>query len=182
MELDRESGFSELFVIPLSSARSGVLVWSKVPHGRDYELRLNGHLVGQLSRPRAWSTNFVAETESRSWNFRRGGLLGTEAEVIDSRSGKRLAQFKARWGKGILAFADGQKFRVESKGIFRAVWSAMLENGQPCLEVHAKEKTVDMMRPASSIPDERLTLLIMFLWYRKLQADEDAGGSAVGAS
>jgi len=164
--------------VTLSSARPRELVWSKIPHSRDYELKLNGKTIGQLSRPRAWASDFVAETNGRSWILRRGGIFGAE-EIVDSTSGKRLAAFKTRWGKGALTFADGQKFRVESKGAFRPVWSVFSEDDQLILEIHGKEKTVELKASASSVAEERLIILVMFLWYRKLQTEEDATAAAV---
>lgn len=162
---------------PLSSARPSVLIWSKIPHSRDYALTLNGEILGRLNRPRPWCSNFVAETKGRSWNIRRGGIFGAEAEIVDSASNKRIAQFKARWGKGVLTFADGQKFRVESKGAFRPVWKVFSESDQPILELQGKDKTVELRGNATAIGDERLIVLIMFLWYRKLQTEEDAAAA-----
>jgi hypothetical protein len=48
------------------------------------------------------------------------------------------------------------------------------------LEVHTREKTVDVA-PGSAIAASRLSLLMMFVWYRVLQAEEDAAGAVVAA-
>jgi hypothetical protein len=46
------------------------------------------------------------------------------------------------------------------------------------LHLHAREKTVDL--PTSvAVPQSRLSLLIMFTWYRVLQAEEDAASAAM---
>jgi hypothetical protein len=49
MELDQDA-FSEVFMIPLSSAISSGLTWSNIARNRGYELRLNCEVVGTLRR------------------------------------------------------------------------------------------------------------------------------------
>ena len=80
-------------MIPLSSASSTGLTWSKIPHTRDHELKLNGEAVGTLRKPSFWSCNFVAETRDGRWTFRRGGFLGTGTEILDGE--RPIAIFKA---------------------------------------------------------------------------------------
>jgi hypothetical protein len=46
--------------------------------------------------------------------------------------------------------------------------------------LHSREKTVDLM--GSELPDRLLSLLILFTWYRILQAQEDAAAAAMIAS
>ena len=67
------------------------------------------------------------------------------------------------------------------------MWSVIAQNNapnnnndRPVLAVHAREKTVDVA-PDSPIAAGRLSLLMMFVWYRVLQAEEDATGAAVAA-
>jgi len=165
-------------MIPLSSAVSSGLTWSKIPRSRNHELRCNGEVVGTLARPRFWGAEYEAETEHGRWTFRRGGFLGTGAEIVDTTSGEAIARFKSSWSaRGTLTFADGQTFRFECKGWWRPVWSVTTDGGQPVLLLHVREKTVEL--PAGAVAGEsRLALLVMFAWYRILQAEEDAASAA----
>ncbi|MGO9087298.1 MAG: hypothetical protein ACLQBK_18925 [Candidatus Sulfotelmatobacter sp.] len=168
-------------MIPLSSAISSGLTWSKIPRGRGYQLKLKDELVGTLRHPSFWSSSFVADTQDGCWTFRRAGFLGTRAEIVDPASEQSIATFRACWGAGgTLTFADGQTFRLECKGWWRPVWSATTESGRPVLHVHTREKTVELPAGAG-VPDSRLSLLVMFAWYRVLQAEEDAASAATVA-
>ena len=168
-------------MIPLSTAISGGLTWSKIPGSRDYELTQNGDVVGTLLHPGVWSSQFVAETPDGRWTFRRSGLCGTGAEIVDPVSEKPIATFKSAWGgRGILSFADGETFHVECKGWWNPVWSVAAESGQPLLFIHTREKTVELPTGAA-VPEGRLSLLILFGWYRILQAEEDAASAATVA-
>jgi len=167
-------------MIPLSSAISSGFTWSKLPRNRGYELKLNGELVGSLWRPGFWSSSFFAETQDGHWTFRRGGLLGAGAQIVDSAQ-RPVASFRSKWGcGGTLTFGDGQTFYLECKGWWRPVWSVLGEGGQPVLNLHTREKTVDLPTGVM-VPDNRLPLLIMFTWYRVLQAEEDAASAALVA-
>jgi hypothetical protein len=75
MELDQDA-FSEVFMIPLSSAISSGLTWSNIARNRGYELRLTCEVVSTLRRPGFFSSSFLAETQEGHWRFCRGGLLG----------------------------------------------------------------------------------------------------------
>lgn len=168
-------------MIPLSSVISDGLTWSRVSRNRSCELKRNDEVVGRLRHPGFFSSSFLAETEDGQWTFRRIGLLGAGAEILDSVSQQRIATFKTeRGGGGVLTFADGETFRLGCKGCFRPVWSLMNENGQPVLRLHVREKTVEVPTDAA-IPQRRLCLLIMFAWYRILQAEEDAASAAMVA-
>jgi hypothetical protein len=171
-------------MIPLSSASaiSGGLTWKKISCSRSYELKLSDQVVGTLERPSFWSSDFVANTQNGSWTFRKTGFLGNGAEVFDSASQQSIATFKAEWGGGsTLIFADGQSFRLQCKGWWRPVWSVIGEAGQPVLVLDVRDKTVDVPG-AGAVPDSRLSLLIMFTWYRVLKAEEDAQAGAVVAA
>jgi hypothetical protein len=178
MKLDRDT-FSEVFMIPLSSTISDGLTWSKIPRSRSYELKLNGEVVATLQRPSAWSCNFRAETQDGRWTFRRGGFLGTGAEMVDATSERRLATFKSAWaGGGTLTFADGQTFHLRCKGLWRPAWIVTTESGHLVLQLHSRGKTVEL-GPGAGLSVSRLSLLIAFAWYRVLQAEEDAAAVAV---
>lgn len=73
-------------MIPLSSAISAGLTFSKVARSRIYELRLNNDVVGTLLRPSFWSMSYRAETQAGIWTFRRAGWLGGKSEVLDRSS------------------------------------------------------------------------------------------------
>jgi hypothetical protein len=166
-------------MIPISSAISSGFTWSKISC-RNYELKLNHEVVGTLKRPSFWSSNFIAETQHGRWTFRRGGWLGSGAQIVDSASQQAIATLTSGWGcGGTLTFADGQTFRLECHGWWRPVWSVIAESGEPLLRLHTREKTVEVLSRA--VPDSRLSLLIMFIWYRKLQAEEDAASAAMVA-
>ena len=168
-------------MIPLSSAVSGGLTWSKLPRHQGYELTLNGDVVGTLQRPSCWSAKSLAESEAGHWMFRRAGFLGTGAEIVDSASQQPVATFKSAWsGAGLLTFADGQTFPFECKGWWHPVWSVTTESGQPVARLHVREKTVQLPEGAP-VPGSRLSLLILFAWYRVLQAEEDAASAAAVA-
>ena len=166
-------------MIPLSSAISGGLSWSKLPRSRNYELRQNGDVVGRLARPSSLSSKFDAEMADGRWSFRRKGFCG--AEIVDSVSEQPIGTFKSAWGgQGRLTLAAGETFHLVCKGWWRPVWSVVAENGQPLLCIHTREKTVEIPTTAA-VPENRLWLLIMFAWYRVLQAEEDAASAATVA-
>lgn len=165
-------------MIPISSVSSAVsrsLTWSKVScKQQHHELKLNGEIVGSLKKSSFWSSEFEAETQAGQWIFHRGGFCGTGATIVDAVSKQIIATSKSSWGgRGTLTFADGQTFLVECKGWWRQVWSMLTESGQPVLQIHTREKTVDLPT-GTSVADDRLALLIMFTWYCVLRSEEDA--------
>lgn len=171
-------------MIPISSALSGGLTLSKSSCNRS-ELKLNNEVLGTLHKPSFWASEFVAETRSGRWTFRRGGFCGTGAQIVDSTTQQSIATSKSGWGgRGTLTFADGQKFEVECTGWWRPVWSVLTENRQPVLQIHTREKTVDLAAGAAVAPvsDDRLTLLILFTWYCALRAEEDAATAVLVAA
>jgi hypothetical protein len=171
-------------MIPLSSAPaiSGGLTWKKISCSRRSELKLNDQVVGTLDRPTFWSSDFVATTQNGNWIFRRTGCLGNGAEVFDSATQQPIATLKSEWGGGsTLVFADGQSFRLQCKGWWRPVWSVIGEAGQPVLVLDVRDKTVDVPVPGA-VPDSRLSLLIMFTWYRVLKLEEDAAAAVMVAA
>jgi hypothetical protein len=166
---------------PHSSVVRNRLTWSKIPHTPNYELKLNEKTTGILSRPSYWSPRFLAETRDGRWVFRRQGFLGTGVEITDAVSEEPIAAFKSSCGGGgRLIFSDGQGFWLKYKGWWRPVWTVTTDDGQLVLEVHTREKTVEL-RAAKAVPSIRLSLLITFSWSRVLQADEDASAASVAA-
>jgi len=81
----------------------------------------------------------------------------------------------------VLTFTDGQSFAFACSGWWRPVWTVTTESGDPVLIAHVREKTVELPAGAD-VPEDRLALLIMFAWYRVLQAEEDASAAAVVAA
>ena len=61
------------------------------------------------------------------------------------------------------------------------MWTLSTDSGQPVLHLHAREQSVDLAS-VSAMPQERLSLLILFALYRVLQAEEDAAAGAVVAA
>ena len=170
-------------MIPLSSAISGGLTFSKASRSRIHQLKLNNDVVGTLLRPNFWSMSYQAETQTGTWAFRRAGWLGGRSEILDYSSRQQIATFKMAWGGrgGKLTFADGQTFQLGCKGWWRPLWTVFSEGGEPLLRLHRREKRVEL-QPATTVPAERLALLILFAWYQVLQSEEDASAAAVIAA
>ena len=170
---------SEVFMIPVSSAISAGLTWSKSSRKHGYELKRNGEIVASLQRTGCWSSAYQAESPHGKWKFRRTGFWRAATEVVDSRSGARIAVLKPNWGGGgTLVFSDGQTFQITCRGLWRPVWSVLAENGEPVLSIHSREKTV-VVPDQSLLPEDRLILLATFARYVMQQAAEDAASVAV---
>jgi len=166
-------------MIPLSSAVSGRLTWSRTKCSRGCELLCNGEVVGSLEPTSFWSSNILAKCGDESWVFRRCGRLGAGTEIVDAISGQPIAKFKGKWsGGGTLIFPDGQSFEFACKGVWRPVWSVLAADGQPVLRLHVSEKTVELSHE-SVLPQSRLVLLITLALHRMRQAEEDAAAIAV---
>jgi hypothetical protein len=169
---------SEVFMIPISSAISGGLYWSRIPHKRGFELTGNGEIVGSLQPTSFWATEFLAETLHGNWKFRRTGCLRTGTEIVDSATNTPIAIFKPNWsGGGRLAFTDGQTFQISTKGFWRPVWTVRTESGQDVLNIHAREKTVEVAGNVQ-LSEDRLALLAIFAWRILQQAAEEAASTA----
>lgn len=169
--------------LPVHSAPSGgiaqsQLTWSRTSHGRIHELRQNHIVVGTVQKPRFWSSIYLADTVGGHWKFQRVGFFYTRAEILDAATGQTVAQFKQGWGNGgSLTFAGGQTFSLKNSGWLHPVWRITTEDARLVLELHAREKTVDLVASAPA-DNGRLSLLILFTLYRMLQADEDAAAAA----
>lgn len=169
-------------MIPISSAISGGLVWSKTPCKRGYKLNRSREIVGSLQRTSYWSSEFQAESAYGSWKFRRAGCFRTGTEIADSNSDTRIAILKPNWsGGGTLYFSDGPTFRLTSKGFWRPVWTVLADSGQPVLRIHSREKTVELPRE-SHLSEGRLILLAIFAWHIIQQASEDAASAAAAVA
>ena len=167
-------------MIPLSSLVSN-LIWSRIPHSHCYQLTANNEALATLQHLRGVSPHFVAENAYGKWIFRRNGFLGAGADILVADSQQQIATFKASWASGgILTFFDGNIFQLECKGLWRPLWIMYSADGKKLLQLHSWEKTVELT--GSDLPDSRLSLLILFTWYRILQAQEDAASAAMIAS
>jgi hypothetical protein len=172
-------------MIPISSAISGGLVWSKIPHTRGYELKSNGETVASLHRTSCWSSEFRAESQHGHWRFRRLGFWRMNTEIRDVNSGAPIATFRRNWsGGGMLLFTDGETFQLTYKGFWRPVWTVRAHNGEPALSLDARAKTVELSNDSRWLKnDERLTLLAIFAWHVMRQmAEDDASAAAVVAA
>jgi hypothetical protein len=76
---------------------------------------------------------------------------------------------------------DDQTFQLECKGWWRPLWSVFAEGSEPLLRLYRREKKVEL-QPATTVPAERLALLILFTWYHVLQSEEDTSAAAVIAA
>jgi hypothetical protein len=163
-------------MIPISSAISGGLIWSKTSCKRGYELKCNGEIVASLQRKSFWSSEFQAESARGSWKFRRTGCFRAGTEIVDSNFGTRITILKPNWsGGGTLAFSDGLTFRITSKSLWRQVWTVLGDSGETVLSIHSRE--VDVPRKLH-LSEERLILLAIFSWHIMQQASEDAASVA----
>jgi hypothetical protein len=178
MEVDRDA-FSEVFMIPLSTVSNGFTFSS---NWRGFELKQYDQVVATLRRPSVWSSNFLAATSSENWVIRRGGFWGNKAEILDAASQQPIANFKSAWGgKGTLIFSDGQTFFVVTRGIWHPEWAVTTDTGQPVLQLHTREKSVELHNPAA-LSESRLSLLVLFTLYRVRQAEEAAVAASATAS
>jgi hypothetical protein len=176
--VDRDT-FSEVFMIPSLTAVSSGFTFSA--NWRGFELKQNDQIVATLKRPSMWSCDFNAATPSESWVIRRSGFWGNKGEILEAASDKPIATFKWGWGgKGTLSFAGGQTFLIVTRGCWHPVWSVTTETGQPVLQLHTREKSVDVFGSATMAGD-RLSVLILFTLYRVRQA-EDAAAAALAAA
>jgi len=172
---------SEVFMIPISSANSGELVWTKTRYSRRHELKLKSELVGSLERT-SWTRRFLAVSPYGNWIFRPTGFLRTGTEILDSTSNNRIATFKPHWtGIGTIVFADGQLFRLVPEGCWRQVWHVISESGETLLRLRTHEKTVELPREMG-LSESRLCLLTIFVWYYALQVAEAADSAAVAVA
>ena len=166
-------------MIPISTAVSSGFTFSS--NWRGFELKQNDQIVATLQRPSVWSSNFLAETNSENWVIRRGGFWGNKAEILDAASQQPIANFKSAWGgKGTLTFANGQTFFVVTRGIWHPVWTVATDTGQPLLQLHTREKSVEFYNGA--LAESRLLLLVLFMLYRVRQAEDAAAAASATAS
>jgi hypothetical protein len=160
-------------MIPIYSATSGGLLGSQIVWSRNgcgYEVSVNDKVVGGLRKSSFWSSDYRAESSCGNWRFLRSGMLGNGAEILDESG--RIATFKASWsGPGAITFADGQTFLLTSEGCWRRVWKVTTADGQPVLQLRTKERSVDL--EPSAVPESRLLLLTLFIFFRMRQAEED---------
>jgi len=160
----------------------GEFNWRQLPRNRGYELTLNGEFAGSLRHPTISSTACEASTPSCNWTFLRTGFWGTGTEIVDSASRQHVATFQPAWNnRGTLIFADGQSFSLECKGIWHPTWTIKSSAGESVGWLHMREKTAEIA-PGAVLDAERQMLLVMFLLYRVLQAEEDAAIVAVAAA
>jgi hypothetical protein len=78
-------------------------------------------------------------------------------------------------------FADGQTFFVLTRGCWHPVWTITTQAGQPVLQLHTREKSIDVSEDAA-VPRDRLSILLLFTFYRVRQAEEAAAVAAAAAS
>jgi len=167
-------------MIPLSTAVSSGFTFSA--NWRGFELKQNDQIVATLRRPGMWSSTFLAETANENWVIRRGGFWGNKAEILDAASQQPIASFKSAWGgKGTLTFADGQTFLVVTRGCWHPVWTVTTDTEQPVLQLHTRDKSVELHHVAV-LSESRLSLLVLFTLYRVRQAEEAAAAASAAAS
>lgn len=167
-------------MIPLSTAVSSGFTFSG--NWRGFEVKQSEQIVATLKCLRVWSSEFLAETPGVKWIIRRGGFWGNKGEIQDAASKQQIAVFKWGWGgKCELLFADGQTFFVVTRGCWHPVWTVTTQAGQPVLQLHAHEKSVNICEGVA-VDGDRLRLLILFTLYRVRQAEEAAVAAAAAAS
>jgi hypothetical protein len=166
-------------MIPISPALSGGLIWSR--NGCRYEVKLNDRVVASLRKTSFWSSDYHAESGCGNWRFFRSGMLGNGVEILDA-SNASVATFKAGWaGPGAFTFADGQSFLVVSNGCWRPVWKVTTADGELAVQIRTRERTVELEK-RTALPESRWLLLVLFVFYRMQQAEEDGAVAAVVAA
>ena len=167
-------------MIPTVTAVSSPFTFSA--NWRGFDLKQNNTTVAILKRPSVWSSDFIATTPNESWIFRRGGFWGNKGEIREAASQQQIAVFKWGWGgKGSILFTDGEAFLVVTRGCWHPVWTVLNQAGQRVLELHTREKSVEIDRHAATAND-RLSILILFTLYRVRQAEEAAAAASAAAS
>lgn len=165
--------------IPAVSTR---FTWCKLPHNQGCELSLNGEFAGSLRHPTMSSSTCEAATPACSWTFLRTGFWGTGTEIVESASRQPIATFKPAWNnRGTLIFTDGQNFSIECKGIWHPTWTTKSMSGEVVAALHTRERTAEIAS-GTSLDAHRQLLLLIFMLYRVLQAEEDAAIVAVAAA
>jgi len=165
-------------MIPISPALSGGLIWSR--NGCGYEVKRNDRVVASLRKTSFWSSDYHAESGCGNWRFFRSGMLGN-VEILDA-SNSCVAAFKPSWGgPGTLTFADGQSFLVVSHGCWRPVWKVTTADGEVALQIRTRERTIELEKQ-TDLPENRWLLLVLFVFYRMQQAEEDGAVAAVVAA
>jgi hypothetical protein len=179
--VDRNT-FSEVFVIPLSTAVAVPRGFTFTSNLYGFELKQGDQMVATLNRPRVWSSEFIAAMAGQNWIIHRSGFWGNKGEILDTASHQQIAVFKFGWGgKGDLFFADGQKFFVVTRGCWHPVWTVTTELGEPVFQLHTREKSVELHNVAG-VSESRLSLLVLFTLFRVRQAEEAAAVAAAAAS
>jgi hypothetical protein len=171
-------GNGDTFMSTASSAVTPVqLTWIRSNLKGRYELTANGPIVGSLQRVGFWKSASRAEFKGQSWSFQRKGLGSTQ--IFQEPGAQHVAEFKANWlGGGILTFADGQQFRLATKGLWRPAWSWLNNYGQTLVDVTPDDKRVFLVSAAES---RYLPVLIMLSWHQILQSNDDVA-SVIAAS
>ena len=168
-------------MIPFPSAISSGITWTSLPKNRGYEIHQQGEVIGTLLSPGPVSSDFLVETCQGKWIFRRSGLMGASAQILEMETQRPIATFRSSWRLlGMLTFADGGVFHLQCKGVWHPVWSITDENRETALSLHVQERIVEN-RNVPGISEERQLLLAMFALYRVLQAEEDAASAAIVA-
>lgn len=166
-------------MISLSSDTSSGFTWTKLPRGRGREVRLNGASAGTLRKTSLWSSKYEATTPEGTFTFRKN-CWGSKTEILDSSSQQTVALYESGWRKpSTLSFSDGQRFHISRKGCWRPQWHITTETGQPVLTLNMRDKAASPS--VSTIKDDRLSLMILFILYRVQRAQEEAAASAAVA-
>lgn len=158
-------------MIPISTAVSSGFTFSRISRG--YEIKQDNLSIGTLQRPSFWSCRYEATTPEGSWTFRRGGFFNTGIEIVDPVSQQVIAFLKSSWSRnGKLTFSDGRTFLLASRGWWHPVSSITTEDERLVLELHTRERRVDVQRGV--VADRELSMLALFLLYRMQLAEQDA--------
>jgi len=167
-------------MIPAAAAVSSRFTFSA--NWRGFDLKQNDRTIATLARPRAWSSDFIATTPNGRWIIRRGGFWGNKGEIRDATSQQQIAVFKWGWGgKGSIRFADGEAFLMVTRGCWHPVWTVVTQAGERVLELHTREKSVEI-DPQAAVAHERLSILVLFTLYRVRQSEEAAAAASAAAS
>src|SRR5262249_42443057 len=102
-------------------------------------------------------------------------------EILDA-SGVQVAKSKQNWSgnNGTIAFKDGQSFQFSSKGFWRPTWTLSAGSGRPLFSIDVRSKTVHLLSDPDT-QDDRVNLLMIFVWRIIQQGEEDAASAAIAS-
>jgi hypothetical protein len=170
---------------PNAFASNGPLVWAQ-PKAlrREYQLKNDDELVGQLRFEKSYGSLATAEVASQNWTFKREGFLHPRVTVRTLNSDANLAVFHPSWsGGGVVEFPDGRQIRWRHASFWRSEWAFVQGEDRQLLLFKQHEGFLKISArlefdPANAASPD-LPLLAALGWYLMLLAAQDSAAVAV---